>query len=274
LLWALAAVAIAVPASAAAELRPAPREATHDRGRVYHDGCLVEQTTRATKRCVYGKRRSRVTVVLFGDSEAMQFFAPLLRISDERGWRLVTRLRAGCVPAAIKFSFRCDDWRKRTLRLIRRRDRPDLVVVTGGVVYRAIRDGRRLSSEASAPWLRRGWVRTLRRLRASGARVALINDTPRAPRDIPTCVLEHPQRPRKCDFARRQPTNRVFQRRAARRVRGVRLLDPTPVVCPGGNCPAVVGDVLVYRDSVHFTATFAATLTPWLKTELPAPASR
>jgi hypothetical protein len=272
--WAGAVLAMAIAVPAAADLRPTPRDATGDRGQVYRDGCLVEQTSRATKRCVYAKRRSRTTVVLFGDSEAMQFFPPLLRVARARGWRLVTRLRAGCVPADIKFAFRCDDWRRRTLRLIEERDRPNLVVVTGGVVYRAIRAGRRLSRKASAPWLRLGWVRTLKRLRRAGARVALVKDTPRSPHDIPDCVLRHLRRPQRCAFARRQPTNSVFDRRAARRVRGVKLVDPTPVVCPGGTCPAVAGDVLVYRDSVHFTATFTATLTDWLRDELPPPAQR
>jgi hypothetical protein len=230
----------------------------------------VDQKLQKAKRCVYAKRRSRTTVVLFGDSEAMQFFPPLLRIARSRGWRLVTRLRAGCAPPDIQFSFRCDGWRDETLRLIERRDRPDLVVVTGGVAYTAIRGGRRLSSKASEPWLLRGYVRTLRRLRRSRAPVAVIEDTPRSPHDIPDCVREHPRRPNRCSFSRRQPTNRAFDERAARRVSGARLLDPTPVVCPR-RCPAAVDDVLVYRDHVHFTATFAATLTPWLRERLPRP---
>jgi hypothetical protein len=255
----------------AADLRPSPEQATHDRGRAYRDGCLVDQRSSAARRCVYGTRGSGTTVVLFGDSEAMQFFPPLLSIAQSRGWRLITRLRAGCVPADIKFSFRCDSWRKRSLSLIRRRDRPDLVVTTGGVAYRAIRDGRRLSSRASKGWMRRGWVHTLQRLRGSGARVALIKDTPRSPRNVPACVIQHPGRLDSCAFTRRQPTNRDFDRRAARRVSGVSLLDPTDLVCPGRTCPAVSGDVLVYRDSVHFTATFAATLTPWLGERLPDP---
>ena len=257
-----------------ADLRPSPEQATDDRGRVFLDGCLVDQHSRATRRCVYGERRSTTTVLLFGDSEAMQFFPPLLRIARSRGWRLVTRLRAGCVPADIDFSFRRDSGRRRTLGLIEHHDRPDLIVTTGGVVYRAIRNGRRLSTRASAPWMRKGWVRTLKRLRSSGARVALIKDTPRSPRRIPECILEHPRRFDRCGFARRQPTNRQFDRRAARLVHGVTLLDPTPRVCPGSACPAVAGDVLVYRDAVHFTATFAATLTPWLRKELPDPPAR
>ncbi|HEU0025087.1 MAG TPA: SGNH hydrolase domain-containing protein [Thermoleophilaceae bacterium] len=268
---ALGAAAGCTETAAASGLRPAPEAAGGDRGRVFRDGCLVDQRSRATRRCVYGSH-SRVTVVLFGDSEAMQFFPPLLRVVRASGWRLVTRLRAGCTPAAIKFSHRCDHWRDRTLRLIARRDRPNLVVVTGGVAYRAIRDGRRLSSRRSAPWLRRGYARTLRRLRRSGARVAVIKDTPRSPRHIPDCVVQHLDEPGRCSFSRRQPTNRIFDLRAARLVRGATLLDPTPVVCPGRSCPAVKGDVLVYRDAVHFTATFAAELTGWLRSRLPRPA--
>ena len=34
-------------------------------------------------------------------------------------------------------------------------------------------------------------------------------------------------------------------------------------------CPAVIGDVLVYRNSGHLTATYARSLTPWLSRRLP-----
>jgi hypothetical protein len=33
-------------------------------------------------------------------------------------------------------------------------------------------------------------------------------------------------------------------------------------VCPGGECPAAIGNVLVYRDTSHLTDTYAATLAP------------
>ena len=42
----------------------------------------------------------------------------------------------------------------------------------------------------------------------------------------------------------------------------VTLLDLTENVCPDGACDAVVGNVLVYWDHSHITATYAATLTP------------
>jgi hypothetical protein len=271
-----AAPGAAVPAPeegiTAADLRPSPQRADGDRGTVYSDGCLVNQESTATKRCVYAKRRAGTRILLFGDSEAMQFFPPLLRLARQRGWKLMTRLRAGCTPAAVNFGPRCNKWRERTVRLITRRDRPGLVVVTFGVAYTAVRNGRRLSSRASAPWLRRGYARTLRRLRRSGARVAVIKDTPRSPREIPDCVMANSGDPARCDFSANQPTNRAFDRKAARRVRGAKLIDPTPEVCPGGTCQVVAGDVLVYRDDVHFTATFMRTLAPWLGERLPRPA--
>jgi hypothetical protein len=60
--------------------------------------------------------------------------------------------------------------------------------------------------------------------------------------------------------------------RAAEEVGGVRLIDPTSEVCLEKTCPAVIGDVLVYRNGAHLTATYVRTLTPWLAEHLPEPA--
>ena len=51
---------------------------------------------------------------------------------------------------------------------------------------------------------------------------------------------------------------------AAARVDGVRVIDATDQFCLADVCPRVIGDVLVYRNSGHVTASFAATLGPWL----------
>jgi hypothetical protein len=42
---------------------------------------------------------------------------------------------------------------------------------------------------------------------------------------------------------------------------GVGFIDPTYWVCPSNPCPAVLGNLLVYQNAGHLTATFAATLT-------------
>jgi hypothetical protein len=42
---------------------------------------------------------------------------------------------------------------------------------------------------------------------------------------------------------------------------GVHAIDLRDRICPGEVCPAVLGDVLVYRQSSHLTATYVGTLT-------------
>jgi hypothetical protein len=38
------------------------------------------------------------------------------------------------------------------------------------------------------------------------------------------------------------------------------VIDLTDYYCTADFCPSVIGDVIVYRDTNHITATFAATL--------------
>jgi hypothetical protein len=44
----------------------------------------------------------------------------------------------------------------------------------------------------------------------------------------------------------------------------VHFLDLTDYLCDPHYCPAVVGNVLVYYDSHHITATYSRTLAPFL----------
>ena len=50
---------------------------------------------------------------------------------------------------------------------------------------------------------------------------------------------------------------------------GVHVIDPVSRFCGPRRCPAVIGDVLVYRNSGHVTATYVKTMTPWLEPRLP-----
>ncbi|GAB3785393.1 acyltransferase family protein [Nocardioides pacificus] len=56
---------------------------------------------------------------------------------------------------------------------------------------------------------------------------------------------------------------------AASLVDGVRVVDLREFLCVDGFCPAVIGNVIVYQDTVgHLTGTFARTLGPYLVREL------
>ena len=49
---------------------------------------------------------------------------------------------------------------------------------------------------------------------------------------------------------------------------GAQLVDLNRYVCPADQCAAVIGNVIVWRDPHHLTATYARTLASRLDEEL------
>ena len=140
------------------------------------------------------------------------------------------------------------------------------MVVGSSVNYTVLDGGRKLSRARSTAALGAGYAPTLRRLQAAGARVSVIADPPRPPWNIPSCVSGAMKKLTRCAFDRGPAVARAASiGAAADRVPGVRLLDATDRFCLARTCPAVIGDVLVYRNSGHLTASFVATLRPWLE---------
>jgi peptidoglycan/LPS O-acetylase OafA/YrhL len=264
-------------------VNPTPREAEkkENRPRMYADGCHLDLEDTRSPECVYGNPSSETTVVLFGDSHAMQWFPALEELAKERGWRLVGFSKSACPPAEISVystglrrEYReCEEWRERTLGRIVQDEDPSLVVTSMLNRYRAREGGKVLPDKASNEAMVDGYAATLKTLRSAGAPVAVIEDVPRPDKDVPECVSQSLDRLQDCAFPRDKalegPRINVL---AAEEVEGASLIDPTPMVCPGETCPAVIGDVLVYRNGAHLTRTYVNSLTPWLGEQLPEPA--
>jgi peptidoglycan/LPS O-acetylase OafA/YrhL len=260
-------------------LRPTPRAADADRGRSYADGCLVGEPAVTSPPCVYGDRGARTTVVLYGDSHAMQFFPALDAIARRRHWRLIQLTKAGCPPPPVRVvnvvlhrdNPACGAWREYALRRIERQERPALVIAAGSAHYDVIdSSGRRIGRDAGARALAAAYGGVLRRLRGVAPHVVVIGDPPRPPLDVPSCVSESLKRLRRCAF---EPDAALARSRivtaAVRAVPGIRVIDPARALCLPDVCPAVIGDVLVYRNSGHLTASIVVTLRRWLGRQLP-----
>jgi peptidoglycan/LPS O-acetylase OafA/YrhL len=264
-------------------VHPTPREAETKENRplMYADGCHLNPPETEVPRCVYGNPSSRTTVVLFGDSHAMQWFPALNELARERNWRLVGLTKAACPPAEVHIynaSLRrvyreCVEWREQMLERIVQEENPSLIVTSSLPTYRPREEGKRLPRDASGEAMVEGYASTLKKLRGTGAPVALIEDVPHPNKNVPECVsrsLDHLQR---CASPRSEALDYPkVNTRVAEEVEGVYLIDPTPVLCLEKACPAVIGDVLVYRNGAHLTATYVRTLTPWLGNQLPEPA--
>ncbi|HEY1177275.1 MAG TPA: SGNH hydrolase domain-containing protein, partial [Phytomonospora sp.] len=252
-----------------ANLTPGLTASSDDRPAVYDDGCHLEPGPVAPEGpCVYGDPTGARTIVLFGDSHAAQWFPALELIAEERGARLVSWTKSSCAVSVVglynevlKRGYReCDQWRERILSAIADL-RPDLVVTASADTDSARPFG---TGDPDRAWTD-GWVEAYGRIAASGADVVHIADTPWPPDgDVPDCLAAHLHDAGSC-AADEAGTLKHPARRAATTAAlaeaGATVIDPTPWVCaPGGRCPVVVGNLLVYRDAHHMTTVWAQLL--------------
>ncbi|HZJ28844.1 MAG TPA: SGNH hydrolase domain-containing protein [Solirubrobacterales bacterium] len=261
----------------AAQLKPDPNRVEDDKGVVYHKGCMVlkaELKRSSIDKCLFGPKTGwESTVVLFGDSHAMQYAPAMIRIANAKRWRLLVLTRQGCTPAQVSTAENCEDWRNNSMRLVIKHVRPELVVVSTATSkrFKVKRGDKVLSRDASQPHLEQGMVKTLQRLRDTGARVAVIRDQALSSFKPPVCIRKHLKQPnRMCSFS---PTGRRdrqgFDFDAARRVKKVRAIDPMPKLCPKQRCRVVSSGMIVYRDKYHISATYSKAIAPWLFKQLP-----
>ncbi|MGK5531687.1 acyltransferase family protein [Streptomyces sp. URMC 129] len=249
-------------------LSPALADIKDNKSAVYQDGCHMGYTSTETPLCVYGDRSSDEVVVLFGDSHAAQWFPALDRLARERGWRLISLTKASCKVAAVTIIKdgapyeSCDAWRANALEEIRRSG-PSLVIAASSDAGDPVDATGDLLQEWTA-----GYRETFRHLVDTGARVAVLLDTPWPDEDAVECAALHPLALGRCESrlpdAIRDATRREAATDAAAAT-GVSVIDPLPWLCTAaGTCPVVVGDTFVYRDDNHVSEAYAEALAPVL----------
>lgn len=244
-----------------------------DKGPVFREGCLIYTNRVTSPPCRYGDVGSDRKVTVLGDSHALQWTPALIEIAEQRGWELTMLLRANCTAALVNISRPCNRWRQNALKRIRK-EKPRLVFVASNTAPNTfvIHKGRRLGRAASEPHFRRGMIRSLRRLRQTGAEVTVMRDLPMSRGFLPSvCVSQNRSRPGKCTFRAARPASQAYDLAAARQVSKGRIIDPLPRVCPKLRCKAVAGNILKYRDRGHISATYSRTLTGWLSGKLQNP---
>lgn len=216
--------------------------------------------------CELGDPAGAVTVALVGGSHSANFAEPLDIVAARSGVRVVAYLKEGC--PLLRFSeraedpqlFSCDVW-NRALAEELRRSGVTAVLTTGtrpGIEIPGWPDG-----DWVPPWYLDGW----RRLNAAGVPVVVIRDNPWLPLSAPECVEEFGPFAPEC----------VAERAAVLGANPLDDLDDEPLLatidlsdsfCDDAVCQPVVGNVLVYLDSNHVTATYARTIAPALEEAL------
>jgi len=248
---------------APSNLRPSLGQAYKDKPPIYDDGCILRDGTVTPKDCVYGALNSAVTVVLFGDSHAAQWFTAMNAAALDQGWRLMVFTKMGCPTAEIAItnqvrSPECGPWREKVIERIGQLQ-PDLVVMSA-YRYRGSDD---------AIW-KRGLDTTMTKLRPAARRVLLLGDTPTPRLDVPSCVAGHLRNVQVCMSTRADAIRpgRLTAEYEVAQAHDADFVTTYDWLCTVQWCPVVIGDVLVYRDDSHITTTAAGLLTPYVEATL------
>ena len=270
------------------DLRPSLEDAVADVS-PYKAGCQATQGSSAIITCSYGPAESTTTVVLMGDSHAMQLATPIKAVAEENGWRLTTLVKKACPPVLgihnraqrwLDDGASCRNWRRNALDWLSEQS-PDHIILAHSDGYAiSTYDGQRIRFDARARVWQEGMKRTLGQL-PPGSDVLLLGDIPYNRVNPVECLKRNPRNVSKCVTSRQPLKKRVIEKalRDAAMAKGARFETFYNKVCSYDPCPIIQGDVLMYRDRGHLTATFAEQLTPTFRKMLtraipPAPAGK
>jgi peptidoglycan/LPS O-acetylase OafA/YrhL len=233
------------------------------------DDCLAGFTTEEPIECSYGPAGASTTIVLVGDSHSAQFAAPLRVMAESEGWRLLVYTKGSCPFAAVEVARSgepyptCATWNEALQERLAGMPAPALVV-TSSSKYVVMDGGQPLDEADSSNRLVAGFREAWRPLLERGVPIVTLNDTPIPSIDVPECVATNPERLTECAVDREVALRVTENVTAARGVAGVHPADLNDAICPGDRCAPIIGGALVYRDTNHLTATYAATLAPRL----------
>ena len=270
-------------------LEPELINAKTDRAISYADRCHTQQNLPpSTAPCIYGDTTSTTTVVLFGDSHALSWFPAMNTVAKKNGWKLLSLTMSACSPADIpawnpsnnSVMKNCAMWRTASLKKIALAH-PLVVVVAGTRGFATIDSkGNVIRGDSKNALWRAGMKRTVDQLKLASTYVLYLADTPSSLVDPPVCLSAHPLHTIACAT----PVNIAIQSDwlaqeiAMTSEENILFVNPGLWVCPSSPCPVILGNILIYSDGGHLTATFSAALASRLRkaisnaTGIPLPA--
>jgi parallel beta-helix repeat protein len=229
----------------------------------------VSLSTTSVPVCVIGDVAADRTMVLYGDSQAEMWSGAFDAVARRTHWRLEILIKDGCPPwlgtyLTPDFSpfAACTAWHQFAVKRINA-VRPQLVVITGGIGATGQANDDRVPAQ-----------RLLRALAPSGARLAMMTNTPYFAADWtgavpPTCLAQHASSLRECDLpvATWMRGYGAFRRLlvSVATAGGANLINVDPLVCTHATCPVVVGGFQVYRDSYHIFNSYGTHVSRGLE---------
>jgi peptidoglycan/LPS O-acetylase OafA/YrhL len=227
--------------------------------------CLISPDGSTSSATVTSKR-----VVLLGDSHAGEWYPDVYDLAREHGWDTEVLNKESCPLASITTAntavsgsyWQCTEWRTNMIRRLLSEPRPKIIFIASLNYY-----------TADNALLDKGWQETIQALRAIGAPIVYLRDTPYPNYNVPTCISGALNDWSKCSFQRSIAfhTDPLMLGTAASHGLAARV-DMDGYLCPpkDAECPAVLGGILLYRDNSHVTNTAMSMLAPIAQQQLKA----
>jgi hypothetical protein len=212
--------------------------------------------------CHFGSRSPKSTAVILGDSHAMAWMPALLPGLLAHGYGVSLLAMGACTPATLEITIElyhyprlCDAFRTSALAEIAVAH-PSLVVVAEKINLGG--SGAPLSPEQ---W-QQGLETTLSQLKAMKTKVALIEDVPKFPVYLPSCLAQHPTTVQQCQMSASavpDPLFRAAERQAAVAT-SVSFIATRQWFCATTCSPMIASHVVLY-DSQHLSKSYATYLS-------------
>ena len=255
-----------------AKWRPSVLEAPADLPAPTVDGCIADWQTIDVVTCEYGDPLGTRTLALVGNSHAEHWLPALQMMAEARSIKIVVYLKMGC-PLNIREDAHyrgmeipdCRDWSRAVMDQLDI-DRPDWVFTTATAPVWPI-GGDEVPLEFLDVWARMAEL---------DLNVLAVRDTPWLRNDLGqryrgVDCLAGGGTPDTCGMNRvdaLSPENPAQE--WAEPFDNIHLLDLSDALCGPEVCRVVEGNVLVYHDEHHLTATYVRTMTSELDRQIGA----
>ncbi|MFF7939594.1 acyltransferase family protein [Nocardia gamkensis] len=247
-----------------APMRPTMYEAPADAAYPSRDGCIADWDTRDVITCTYGDAHAERTLAVVGSSHAEHWVPALDLLAREHAFRVEVYLKMGCpLTVAAEPMYKgeanpdCRDW---SVEVIDRLavERPEWVFTTATRPRDS--DGDETPGDYLDVWAR---------LADRGLNVLAIRDTPWLRRDgvryrAIDCLAQQGDRI-SCGMPRAAALNAVNPAlEFAASFPNVFPVDLSDALCERDVCAVAEGNILIYHDEHHLTASYSRSLAPEL----------
>jgi peptidoglycan/LPS O-acetylase OafA/YrhL len=254
-------------------MRPTVLEAKNDLPESTNDGCISDFDNTDVINCTYGDKSATRTIALAGGSHAEHWITALDALGKMHHFKVVTYLKMGCPLTTEESPLvmgdnrpypNCHTWNQKVMaKLIG--DHPDFVFTTSTRPWN-IKPGDVMPATYIGIW---------QTLSDNKIPILAMRDTPWLVRNgqpfFPTDCLAKGGDAVSCGIDRSEVLSDRNQTLDFLPIFPLmRVLDLSDAVCRADRCRAVEGNVLIYHDSHHISATYMRTLIPELGRQMGA----